>query len=156
MCPFGALLLLGDCYAAFRTTLHRWMKTVWRIAIDNIGRLNCREALYFLVLALSDMRSFLFFAFLGVIQGCPLVSTSFIIAFSPFLIYPKFGIITTEDGIVIACAGDLGRAFRAVPVLHKLYTFYRLADIVAGLAFEISEDPHSSACSKPFQRDHGY
>ena len=104
------------------------MKTVWRIAIDDIGMLNRFEAFYFLVIALSDVRSFLFFAFLGVIRGCPLVSTSFIIAFSPFLIYPKFGIITTVDDIVIACAGDLGGSFRATPVLHKLYTFYRLAD----------------------------
>ena len=71
-------------------------------------------------------KTFLYSIFAGVLQGCPMSATLFILAIDPFLIHFEQALSGKYEGIVRACADDVGIAladFRSLEVVEKVFHF---------------------------------
>ena len=75
----------------------------------------------------------------GVIQGCPLASFCFVIAFDPFLNMFDRIIVMQKLGIVRACADDVGFALVSLGVLPKVATIFKIARLLAGLTLKLKK-----------------
>ena len=67
------------------------------------------------------------------IQGCPLASFCFVVAFDPFLNLFDLTIEQKELGIIRACADDVGCALSSIDILPKVATIFKFAKVLAGL-----------------------
>ena len=75
----------------------------------------------------------------GVLQGCPLSGTLFLLAIDPLLAQFEWHILSPGLGAVYACADDVGAALRelkSLRILHRLFSRYRL---VSGLTLKPSK-----------------
>ena len=99
-----------------------------------LGACGANEALINFVKALYDnvkvyvqydgKMHFAFFARSGVLTGCPLSASLFVIALNPFL--PDFHrtIISLSYGVLYACADDLGGALLRLSALNLIYPIF--------------------------------
>ena len=72
----------------------------------------------------------------GVLQGCPLSGSLFVIVMDPILFkFSKF-VVSQGLGTVLACADDIGVSLRRARDLHILHTICQLTENVAGLALK--------------------
>ena len=83
--------------------------------------------------------TFLFFILSGVIQGCPLASFCFVVAFDPFLNLFDEIIEKKGRGIVRVCADDVGMMLSSLDFLPKVASIFRLAHALAGLVIKFKK-----------------
>ena len=73
---------------------------------------------------------FAFFARSGVLQGCPLSASLFVISINPFLENFRKVLYNNSFGVLYACADDLGSALLKLSALHYIYPiFFKMAKI---------------------------
>ena len=136
------ILLFTDFGAAFPSLIREWLSIVLRCSnvpnalinfiegihdsVVAVGRVGCTSVTLFLILS-------------GVIQGCPLASFCFVIAFDPFLNLFRRSIVDKGKGLVRACADDVGAVFKSVEVLPAASSIFKLAGSLAGLHIKISK-----------------
>ena len=130
------LLLFTDFGAAFPSLIHQWLLLVMKHLTLPAGFINFIEGIYFAAVAVGKIRdrvAILFLILSGVIQGCPLASDCFVIAFDPFLNF--FNAIICQKGLgnVHACVDDVGCALRSICTLSPISRIFKLANVLAGL-----------------------
>ena len=67
---------------------------------------------------------FAFFARSGVLQGCPLSASLFVIAINPFLVNFEKVLVNNSYGVLYACADDLGGALLRLSALNVIYPIF--------------------------------
>ena len=77
--------------------------------------------------------NFLFFIWSGVLQGCPLSATLFLMCVNPFLINFDLSLSSSNGGVVRACADDIGAALSDHTFLKQLFEVFSLAKQIANL-----------------------
>ena len=100
------------------------------------GLVNFIQGIYFIALAVGRVQADVVILFLiqsGVIQGCPLASFCFVVAFDPFLNLFDLTIEQKGLGIVRACADDVGCSLSSIDILPKVTTIFKFAKVLAGL-----------------------
>jgi hypothetical protein len=103
---FFPVLALYDFGSAFPSLIHEWLFIVLRAIGFPDGAYNIISALYSQVLALGRIAgspSIVLFRILsGIIQGCPLAGTCFVLAMDPFLAKFKLEVEDQNLGIIRA------------------------------------------------------
>ena len=105
---------------------------------------------------LNGATRFLSWIFSGVLQGCPLAGSFFAIAMDPFLRCFDRLIDACGEGIVRACADDIGASLRDIGDLSTMKDIFDLAQALAGLSLKPSKvhivpaARKSSACELAF------
>jgi hypothetical protein len=134
--------LFTDFGAAFPSIIHKWLF----IALKQSNLPHClnkfHEGIYASVRAVGRDRAdvaMLFLILSGVIQGCPLASFCFVIAFDPFLNMFDRIIVKQKLGIVRACADDVGFALVSLGVLPKVASIFKIARLLAGLTLKLKK-----------------
>ena len=74
-----------------------------------------------------------FFAKSGVLTGCPLSATLFVLAMNPFLLNFKKNILNKSFGVLYACADDLGGALLRIASLLVLAKIFEVMGFVSGM-----------------------
>lgn len=77
---------------------------------------------------------FLFWFASGVLQGCPLAGSFFVIAKDAVFSLFVDTIDHHGQGVVWGCADDIGAALADICLLRPVFSFFHAADILAGLA----------------------
>ena len=109
--------MIWDFAAAFLSALRTWIFTVIRAYEFPGGAQNLISAMYFMNLTYLNMESvtvFLFVFLSGVLQGCPLSGMLFDVALDPFLRWFDAVVRPDIDGVIRACADDIGGAIKAL------------------------------------------
>ena len=118
------LLLLFDYAAAFPSVAHAWLFLVldaiklWRGFRTAIKRLYKGNRAFG---ECNGLLSFMFEILTGVLQGCPLSGTLFVLAIDPLLWMFR---IQINSAVVRACADDVGVALRFLKQLRILYDIF--------------------------------
>ena len=143
-CNFALLplIVLFDLKAAFPSVAHQWLFKSLAAAGASVELMNFVKALYISVRVFVSVKSQLkhaFFARSGVLTGCPLSATLFVIAMDPFL--KKFNRVLVEKsyGVLYACADDLGGSLLRMTSLLVLHTIFDTMATVAGLILNTSK-----------------
>jgi len=133
------VLVLFDFAAAFPSVAHSWIRAVLLCIQLPKGILNAFDALYSRNEAYWEcggVQHWLFTVLAGVLQGCPLSGSLFVIAIDPLLfLFSKF-IIDPMKGRVAACADDVGvvlNELSSLPILQHLFSSF---EEVAGLCLK--------------------
>lgn len=140
---FFPLLACFDFGSAFPSLIHAWLFIAMQAAGVPHGAFHLIESLYHVVSAFGRISGsssrFLFLILSGVIQGCPLAGTCFVIAIDAFL--RKFYCTIEEKGLgcIRACADDIGAALKSITVLPLLATVFQEAEMIAGLTLKIKK-----------------
>ena len=121
------LLLLFDFAAAFPSVAHAWIFNVLLL-------INMPEGLYDLICALYKCNmaymctpagnKFIFMILWGVLQGCPLSGSLFVMAIDPLLHMFRIMLEDSALGAVRACADDIGIALRTSGASSFLYDVF--------------------------------
>ena len=124
--------LLFDFKAAFPSVSWKWLFFVLGKAGLPEGILTLPKAMYTCVLAFSEESSEekLFDMFSGMVQGCPLSGSLFVLVIKPLLIAMQGISLDKQQVVFTVCADDIGI------VLQELCSRPRVADLSA--AFEKS------------------
>ena len=142
MQPSLPVLLFTDFGAAFPSLIQQWLFLVLQRSGFPSGLISFLEGIHNLVSAVGRAGSaskFLFFIMRGVIQGCPLASFCFVIAFDPFLNMFYRNVVAQKVGIVRACADDVGFALSTIDVLKAVASTLESAESLAGLKIKMSK-----------------
>jgi len=104
------------------------------------GMYNIAEGIYSLVAALgrtaTGTDTFLFWILSGVLQGCPLAGSFFVLAMDPFFSCFHRKIEISERGVVRGCADDVGAALKDISDLLTMKQVFDSAQTLAGLALK--------------------
>ncbi len=133
------ILAFTDFGAAFPSIIHKWMFIALKSSNLPIGLMNFIRGIYSSVVAVGRARAdvtVLFLILSGVIQGCPLASFCFIVAFDPFLNLFDLLVVQKKMGVIRACADDVGCALVSLGVLPKVAAIFKLAKTFAGLTIK--------------------
>ena len=76
---------------------------------------------------------FMYHIWSGVLQGCPLSATLFLMCINPFLIHFEQSLVRSDAGIVRACADDIGAAISNYTHLKLLFDVFKRAAEVSNL-----------------------
>jgi hypothetical protein len=76
---------------------------------------------------------FLFCIWSGVLQGCPLSATLFLMCIDPFLNNFEFELKPNKGGIVCACADDIGAALSNYTFLKSLFRIFQTAREISNM-----------------------
>jgi hypothetical protein len=148
------ILAFTDFGAAFPSLIHRWLFTVMKFSCLPTGLNNFIAGIHFFVIGVGKANSqvmALFVILSGVVQGCPLASLCFVVAFDPFLNLFDRLIVKKGLGIVRACADDVGCALTSVRALKPLATIFKLARELAGLDIKFRKS--TIVPTEPFHTD---
>ena len=127
------LTVLFDFAAAFPSVAHKWIRSVLKKIRIPQGMLNAFNVLYQDnegVAKVGNLLKWLFSVKCGVLQGCPLSGTLFVIAIDPLLTLFEHYIYNPGLGAVYACADDIGAALkdiRGLIICARLFEKFRLA-----------------------------
>ena len=139
MVNFIPILLLFDFAAAFPSVSHLWLMAVLRCIRIPSGILEAIRLLY------SDNVAFncsgngttkLFCILAGVLQGCPLSGSLFVVVLDPLLELFKLHIEDAGIGRVRACADDIGATLHHLQYINVLYTWFESFRKVSGLTLK--------------------
>ena len=133
------ILALWDFAAAFPSVLHAWIFMVIRAYEFPGGAQNLINAMYFMnhtYLNLESATVFLFVFLSGVLQGCPLSGMLFDVALDPFLRWFDAAVRPDFDGVIRACADDIGGSLARLEVLKSVFPIFETAREVAGLTLK--------------------
>jgi hypothetical protein len=136
------VLALFDFGAAFPSVVHQWLVLVFRSVKLPEGALNVGLAKYWMVMAFgraNHVVTFLFMIWSGVLQGCPLSGSFFVLAIDPFLQAFEKSIVQPGKGVIGACADDIGAALASIDSLTDLSRIFDAARSVAGLSLKASK-----------------
>ena len=75
----------------------------------------------------------------GVLQGCPLSDTLFVVAMSPFLFDFSTTLVDRSYAVIHACVDDLGTAVMRIDFLEQLARVYKVMSAVAGLCLQVKK-----------------
>ena len=98
--------------------------------------MNFVKALYKNVKVHVNYNGIMHFAFLassGVLTGCPLSASLFVLALNPFLLDFHRVILAKSFGVLYACADDLGRSLLKIASLIDMHRICSVVGCVAGL-----------------------
>ncbi len=121
------VLLLFDFAAAFPSVKHRWL---WLVAkgigmpkglLTALKRMYSGNDAYY---KCDGELQWLFLVISGVLQGCPLSGSLFVLSIDPLLYIFKTRIEDAALGCVKACADDIGASLRALyhlPILDRAF-----------------------------------
>lgn len=84
----------------------------------------------------SDGRHLLFNILCGVLQGCPLSATLFVMCINPFLEHMDQSVVARNLGVIRACADDIGAALKSFQYLRKLALVFEWAKNIANLTLK--------------------
>ena len=135
MCRF-AVLAFFDFAAAFPSVAHAWLFLVVQYADPPKWVANFIKNLYSFNMTFhmtSSGAEFLFYIWSGVLQGCPLSATLFLMCVNPFLLHFDLTLNRSELGVVRACADDIGAALADYKYLKLIFNVFSLAGQVANL-----------------------
>jgi len=133
------VLILFDFAAAFPSVAHSWIRAVLICLQFPRGILNVFDALYTRNEAYWEcggVQHWLFTVVAGVLQGCPLSGSLFVIAIDPLLFLFSRFIVDPFKGRVAACADDIGVVLQELsylPILQRLFGQFKE---VAGLSLK--------------------
>ena len=132
MMPIIALFEFG---AAFASVVRQWLWLVLRAARLPEGALNVFYAMCWMVKGCGKTdNTFWFMIWSGVLHGCPLSGTIFVLAIDPFLQAFDKSIVQLGKGEVGACADDVGASLATIISLVDLFGIFEIARCVAGLS----------------------
>ena len=117
------IMLFTDFGVAFPSIIHKWLFLTLRCSNLPAGLVYFNKGIYASVTAVGRAEASvvtLFFILSGVIQGCPLASFCFVVAFDPFLNLFDSLVVKSELGVVRACADDVGCAIVSLDILSRL------------------------------------
>ena len=134
--PFLALF---DYAAAFPSVAHAWILAVLKHIKVPRGVLNIFKALYdgnegFT--SIGGLITWMFTVGCGVLQGCPLSGSLFVIAIDPLLFLFEKYICSPGFGTVSACADDIGAVVNSLKGLKRLKTLFSLMTRASGLTLK--------------------
>eukprot|EP00972_Heterocapsa_arctica_P098694 14563791-Heterocapsa_arctica.AAC.1 len=115
------LILTTDFGSAFPSIIQQWMLIVFNACKTSRGFIHLISAIHADVSAFARISSVLMHIFdlnSGVIQGCPLASLCFVVAFDPFLNMMSGRLDEIAAGVCRACADDVGMVL--VDIIHLL------------------------------------
>jgi len=133
-----ALMIFFDFAAAFPSIAHAWLFLAMRYMGCPAKVLNFVKALY------HDNKGFIhinrvirdFCLFLsGVLQGCPLSETLFVISINPFLNAAE-NILNPPYEIMRAFADDLAAVLQSLAQLKRLQVLFKVLHIISGLSIK--------------------
>ena len=133
------MLSMFDFGAAFPSLLHALLFAVLKAAQLPLGAFNVISSMYVLVVAFAragcDAASeFLFVIMRGVLQGCPLSGSLFVIDLNPLLDMFVGALAGPEGdepvGIIRVCADDIGAPLRLRSGLALMARVFVLAELV--------------------------
>ena len=130
------LLLLFDYAAAFPSVAHTWILLILTFLKIPTGLFSLVKALYHRNLAYLGSQEGLVFMFVvlsGVLQGCPLSGSLFVIVIDPLLHMFKTQLENTGLATTRACADDIGVALRQLQSLPTLCLWFQCFTRVSGL-----------------------
>jgi len=133
------LIVLFDFAAAFPSVAHAWLRAVLVAIKVPTGLLNVFDGLYHTNTAfwnIDGQTRFLFHILSGVLQGCPLSGSLFVIAIDPLLFQFRRQVMDPLLGQVRACADDIGAALArldSLPVMCRIFARFR---VVSGLTLK--------------------
>ena len=128
--PIG---LLFDFASAFPSVRQAWLMLVLTVLKVPQGILNFVRALYKgnkAFLRSGGFEIFLFEVISGVLQGCPLSGSLFVILMDPLLFSFQHFVVSQGLGSVYACADDIGMSLiraSSISIIHKLFEEIRKA-----------------------------
>jgi len=129
------ILVLFDFAAAFPSIFHCWLLTIIEFSGLPVGMINVIRAMYSSVKAFvhsSDGLILLFHILSGVLQGCPLSGSLFMICIEHF-IRRLYALIDAKSlGCTRVCADDIGIVLRDRMVLKRLKGVFDTAALVDG------------------------
>jgi hypothetical protein len=143
------ILFFTDFGAAFPSVIHKWLVIVLKFSNLPIGLISFIKAIHDSVTAIGRSGTSVVVLFLilsGVIQGCPLASFCFVVAFDPFLNLFDDLIVKKDLGIIRACADDVGGALVSLAQLPKVATIFKLAKVIAGLTIKFKKSALVPLC----------
>ena len=146
MCTF-------DFAAAFPSVIHSWILRILNASRFPEGFCNLVGGIYHLCrssVRVGNVVSHLCHIDSGVLQGCPLSGSLFVIASDPFLNMMTATIEAKNRGIIRACADDIGAVLRKLSHLCFLAPIFSCAQRVAGLTLKPNKCflvPLHSSCS---------
>ena len=105
---------LYDFKAAFPSVSWKWLFLLLDRSGLPIGLRNILRAMYTSVHAFSaeDSSQKLFEILSGILQGCPLSGSLFVLAMNPFLYMLQQALPDPKDATIVACADDVGIALQ--------------------------------------------
>ena len=130
------VLMLFDYLSAFPSVSHAWIFYVLTFLNIPSGLLALVRNLYNSNKAFFGSDSgwiFVFYILSGVLQGCPLSGSLFVIVIDPLLNFFKIHLENSALATCRACADDIGIALRhmaCIPSLHKWFSEY---SVISGL-----------------------
>jgi len=133
------LLLLFDYAAAFPSVSHAWIRLILQFIRLPSGLFAVVCALYHknqAFLGTPDGIVFMFYILSGVLQGCPLSGSLFVIVIDPLLHMFKLHLEDTGLGVPRACADDVGVALRHLKDMNILCLFFSRYTLISGLTLK--------------------
>jgi len=133
------LLLLFDYAAAFPSVSHAWIRLVLQFIRFPSGLFSVVCGLYHknqAFLGTPDGIVFMFLVLSGVLQGCPLSGSLFVIVIDPLLHMFKVHLEDTGLGVPRACADDVGVALRHLKDICILCVFFSRYELISGLTLK--------------------
>ena len=136
---FLPLTVLFDFAAAFPSVAHKWIRSVLKKIKIPQGMLNAFNVLYANnegVAKVGNLMKWIFSVKCGVLQGCPLSGTLFVLAIDPLLTLFEHHIHNPGLGAIYACADDIGAAFKDLRGLVKVHRLFELFRRASGLTLK--------------------
>ena len=136
------LTVLFDYAAAFPSVAHKWLRSILRKIKIPKGWLNAFNSLYTGSEAYTNVGGLLRWLFsvkCGVLQGCPVSGSLFVIAIDPLLTLFEHYIHNPLLGLITACADDIGTALKGLNTLKLLYKHFERYRKVSGLCLKPSK-----------------
>ena len=134
-----AVLVFFDFATAFASIAHEFIFLVLRFANAPDWFINFVRSLYSFnhtFQMTADGKHLLFNIMCGVLQGCPLSSTLFVMCINPFLEHMDQSIFARNLGVVRACADDVGAALKSFHTLSKLHLVFQWARRISNLTLK--------------------
>ncbi len=131
-----ALLAFFDFATAFPSVAHAWLFLVVQFSNPPKWFHNFIKVLYSINSTYSmdvEGKHFMFYIWSGVLQGCPLSATLFLMCINPFLIHFESSLNRVDGGIVRACADDIGASISRLVHLKKLFIVFEFAKSVSNM-----------------------
>ena len=137
------IVALFDYGAAFPSVIHRWLFLILRRIGLPLGAINIGVLMYSMVMGFGrgdqGITVFLFMILSGVLQGCPLSGSFFVLCLDPFLQAFDCVIVQPQLGVTGACADDIGASLSSINLLSTMFPIFETAHALAGLCLKVAK-----------------